>query len=146
VARRTFFSFHYEVDVWRASVVRNSAQLKPSIDVDFIDASLWEKSKLNGDAALQRLIDNALVGTSVTAVLIGSHTSTRRWVGYEIDKSVERGNGLLGIRIHNIMDRDGNTSTSGNNPLPSSYRLYDWVRDDGYTNLGSWVELAYQER
>jgi hypothetical protein len=42
-------------------------------------------------------------------------------------------------------DRDGNTSTPGN-PLPSSYRLYDWVRDDGYTNLGSWVELAYQER
>src|SRR6266511_3499420 len=77
VARRTFFSFHYEVDVWRASVARNSAQLKPSIEVDFIDASLWEKSKLSGDAALQKLIDDALIGTSVTAVLIGSRTPTR---------------------------------------------------------------------
>jgi hypothetical protein len=59
IARGTqsLLCFHYEVDVWRASVVRNSAQLKPSIGTDFIDASLWEKSKQRGDAALQRLID-----------------------------------------------------------------------------------------
>jgi hypothetical protein len=35
------------------------------------------------------LIDNALKGTSVTAVLIGAQTASRRWVKYEIDKSVE---------------------------------------------------------
>src|SRR6266487_932677 len=146
MARRTFFRFHYEIDVWRASVVRNSAKPKASIDTDFIDASLWKESKLKGNAALQRLIDNALVGTSVTAVLIGSHTSKRPWVKYEIDKSVERRNGLLGIRINNIKDKDGNTSAPGNNPLTSEYRIYDWINNDGYSNLGSWVELAYKER
>ena len=31
MARRTFFSFHYERDVWRASIVRNSAKLKQLI-------------------------------------------------------------------------------------------------------------------
>ncbi len=36
-------------------------------------------------------------GTSVTCVLIGSQTANSRWVKYEIEQSIEKGNGLLGI-------------------------------------------------
>lgn len=143
MAHRTFFSFHYERDVWRASIVRNSSQLKSSISPEWIEASLWESTKTSGAAAVERLIDDALVGTSVTAVLIGSETASRRWVQYEIDQSIARGNGLLGIYIHNIKDRDGLTDTRGSNPLPSGYPTYDWVNDDGYNNLGTWVDSAY---
>ncbi|MFG2904943.1 TIR domain-containing protein [Kitasatospora sp. NPDC048286] len=145
MARRTFFSFHYERDVWRSSIVRNSARLKPSIEAEFIDASLWEDAKLVGDAALRRLMDDGLMRTSVTAVLIGAETASRRWVRYEIDKSIERGNGLFGIYIHNIKDRFGSTDRLGLNPLPASCKTYDWVYNDGYNNLGSWVESAFQE-
>jgi hypothetical protein len=60
VAHRTFFSFHYERDVWRASIVRNSAQLKSNITPEFIDASLWEATKLKGDDAIRKLINDAL--------------------------------------------------------------------------------------
>lgn len=143
MAHRTFFSFHYEQDVWRASIVRNSATTKPNIDAEFIDASLWEEAKRKGDDAIRRLINSGLFNTTVTAVLIGSQTSYRRWVRYEIERSLARGNGLFGIYIHNIKDRNGNTAPRGNNPLPYGYTTYDWVYDDGYNNLGSWVDKAY---
>lgn len=146
MAHRTFFSFHYQRDVWRATNVRKSSQLKPSITPEWIEASIWESAKTTGNAAVQRLIDNALNGTTVTAVLIGAQTASRQWVKYEIDASLERGNGLLGIYIHNIKDRNGYTDNKGSNPLPSGYRTYDWVNDDGYTNLGSWVDAAYDTR
>ncbi len=142
MARRTFFSFHYERDVWRASVVRNSDVTKSDVDSEWIDASLWEEAKRKGDGAVKKLIDGALLGTSVTAVLIGSETASRKWVRYEIDQSVGRGNGLIGIYIHSIEDRDGNTDAKGANPLPSGYSTYDWVADDGYKNLGTWVNNA----
>lgn len=143
MARRTFFSFHYERDVWRASIVRNSSKLKPGITPEWIEASIWEKAKTSGDAAVKRLINDALVNTSVTAVLIGSQTASRRWVRYEIDQSIARGNGLLGIYVHNIKTQDGKTDSKGSNPLPAGYKTYDWVNDDGYANLGSWVDAAY---
>jgi len=145
VAHRTFFSFHYERDVWRASVVRNSDVTKTAVDPEWIDASLWEEAKRKGDEAIRALINNALVGTSVTAVLIGSETATRRWVRYEINRSIDRGNGLLGIYIHNIEDREGNTASKGANPLPSGYSTYDWILDDGYKDLGVWVDQAYDD-
>lgn len=143
VAHRTFFSFHYERDVQRASVVRNSSKLKRSINPEWIEASLWESAKATSHGAVKRLIDDGLKGTTVTAVLIGAETASRRWVNYEIDRSIDRGNGLIGIYIHNIKYFDGNADIKGINPLPSGYRTYDWIYDDGFNNLGTWVDEAY---
>ena len=139
--RRVFFSFHYENDVWRASNVRNAGQFDARAAAGWNDASLWEKTKKQGDAAVQRLIDNGLEGTSVTVVLIGSHTSQRPWVTYEIKKSIERGNGLLGIRIHNMKDQQKKRSARGAVPkalTDGGYPVHDWDS----SNLGRWVELA----
>lgn len=94
MAHRTFFSFHYERDVTRASVVRNSSMTKLAIDPEWIEAGIWEEAKTKGDAAVRRLIEEALRNTSVTAVLIGAKTSERRWVREEIQLSEARGNGL----------------------------------------------------
>ncbi len=157
MARRVFFSFHYENDVWRANVVRNSWVTKPSSEkVGFIDKADFEEVKKGGEAAIKRWIDNQLLGTSVTVVLIGSDTSNREYVKYELQKSYERGNGILGIYIHNIKDSSGNKSLKGSNIfgeigkdrngesvyLSVNYPTYDWIEDNGYSNLGLWVEAA----
>ena len=113
MARRVFFSFHYQRDVWRANVVRNSGVVIGSAAAGFHDASLWEEAKKKGDAAIKKLIDGALENTSVTAVLIGAKTAGRKYINYEIDKSIERGNGIFGIHIHNIKDSDSKTDTKG---------------------------------
>jgi hypothetical protein len=157
VARRVFFSFYYEKDIWRASQIRNSWVTKADREAaGFWDAASWEEVKKKGDAAIQRWIDNELVGTSVTVVLIGTETSNREWVRYEIQQSHKRGNGLFGVYIHNMKDQYGNTATAGNNNFGvigkdasgndryfwELYPSYDWVLNDGYSNLGSWIEAA----
>lgn len=142
MARRVFFSFHYERDIWRANQVRNSWVTQDREAAGFFDASLWEEAKKKGDAAIKKMIDDALIGTTVTAVLIGSETSTRDYVKYEIARSAERPNGLLGVRIHRLEDKDGKTDSWGANPLPSGYPVYDWVDHDGYKNFSTWVEKA----
>ncbi len=117
MAKRVFFSFHYQdvVDL-RANVVRNHGLTKDT-GAGFFDASLWESVKRSGPTALKRLINDGLNGTSVTCVLIGSETYSRPWVRYEMLKSFRRGNSLLGIHINNIKGRDQRVKTQGPNPL-----------------------------
>jgi len=117
MAKRVFFSFHYQdvVDL-RANVVRNHGLTKAT-GAGFFDASLWESVKRDGPAALKRLINDGLNGTSATCVLIGSETYSRPWVRYEMLKSFRRGNSLLGIHINGIKGRDQKVKTQGPNPL-----------------------------
>ena len=89
MARRAFFSFKYE-DVSRAMVVRNSWVMQGKEAAGFVDAADFEKIKNQGDAAIQRWIDNQLNGTSVTVVLVGQDTCSSRWAKYEIQKSKRR--------------------------------------------------------
>jgi hypothetical protein len=102
MARRVFFSFHYQRDIWRMNIVRNSNMIDGAAAAGWHDASLWEEAKAKGPAAVQRLIDGGLAHTTVTVVCIGALTAGRRWVDYEIDKSIERGNKLLGLRINHL--------------------------------------------
>jgi len=98
MVRKVFFSFHYDRDVFRVSQVRNSnvvtSQYRSS---QFLDHADWENVKKQGDAVIKRWIDSQLDGSTVTCVLIGNQTHTRPWVKYEIEKSIERKNALLGI-------------------------------------------------
>lgn len=139
--RRVFFSFHYKEDVWRASNARKAGQFDAQASAGWSDASLWEEAKKKGAPAIRRLIEDGLEGTSVTAVLIGAHTAERDWVTYEIEQSIERGNGLLGVRIHRMKDQKGSRGSRGLVPEALSkgdYKVYLWDR----SNFGKWVELA----
>ncbi len=100
--RRVFFSFHYD-DVFRAMLVRNMWAIGKDRDfTGFVDAAEKEKLKLAGKLATQRWIDRQLAGTSVTVVLIGSKTLSRDFVKYEIEQSIRKRNGLLGIHINKL--------------------------------------------
>lgn len=139
--RRAFFSFKYK-DVSRTMVVRNSWVTQGKQAAGFIDAADFEKIKRQGDLAISRWIDNQLHGTSVTVVLVGEHTCKSRWVQYEIDKSIEIGNGLLGIDISKINCLQ-KTTTDCCGKLPrGNYPFYRWNADEGYKNMGSWIEAA----
>lgn len=160
MARSVFFSFHYQNDIWRANQVRNSNVVEGVAAAGFKDASLWEETKKKGDAAIKKLIDDALVGTTVTAILIGSKTAGRKYIDYEIKQSYARRNGLLGIYIHNLKNEYGLTDVQGRNPfmdyhvtnpdgskryLSDIFNTYDWIYNNGYSNFGNWVEAAYKQ-
>jgi hypothetical protein len=140
MARRVFFSFKYK-DVSRAMVVRKSWVAQGKEAAGFVDAADFEKIKRQGDDAIRRWINNQLEGTSVTVVLVGQHTCSSRWVKYEIEQSIKRGNGLLGIDISKIKDLQGNTSDRCGK-IPKGYAFYLWFKDDGYNKMGEWIEKA----
>jgi hypothetical protein len=157
MARKTFFSFYYKNDVVRAYQVRNSWVTKDDKEAaGFIDAAEFEKIEKDGDTGIKKWINNQLDGTSVTVVLIGSETSNRGYIKYELDQSWKKGNGILGIYIHQKKDLDGKTDTKGSNsfgPIFTNanddkkyffqrFETYDWVDDDGYNNMGKWIEAA----
>lgn len=117
MAKKVFFSFHYQdVIDFRANVVRNHDTVKGN-QAGYFDKSIWEDAKKTSSLALKRLINSSLVGTSVTAVLIGSETYARKWVIYEIFRSIYKGNKIIGIHINRIKGKDGLTKSNGSNPF-----------------------------
>ena len=144
MVRRVFFSFEYDHDVSRAYVVRNSWVTQGKEAAGFVDAADFEKVKKGGDAAIKAWIREQLKGTSVTVVLVGSHTCSSKYVEYEIEQSESRGNGLLGIDISKIKDLNGNTSVRCGE-LPEGYPFYLWNKHNGYDNMGDWIEQAAED-
>ena len=125
-------------------VVRNSWVTQGKEAAGFVDAAEFKKIESGGDKAIQNWIDAQLTGTSVTVVLVGENTCGSRWVKYEIDQSVKRGNGLLGIDISKVKDLGGKT-TERCGKIPNGYAFYLWNSDKGYENLGNWIEKAAKE-
>ncbi len=191
MARRVFYSFHYQRDVQRAQVVRQSWVTQPDRETaGFFDSSVFESKQRTSDDALKSFLNEGLKNSSVNCVLAGNQTALRRWVRYELLRSFVDGRGIIGISIHSIANFQKQTDSAGTNPLeclgfeikngmlyfkeyknnqwvwasdvtsmPASkvvYNLsgysnmffnqlfpsYDWLINDGYKNLGNWVETA----
>ena len=157
MARRVFFSFHYDNDISRSMVVRNSWVTQGKEAAGFVDKAVFEQVKRQGDKAVHNWIDKQLEGTSVTVVLIGAETLNRPYVQYEICKSIQRGNAVIGVLIHNIKDmRTGGLSARGNtHTVIGQYNdgspayfdticdgIYDYYSQNGYQNMGTWIENA----
>jgi Thoeris protein ThsB, TIR-like domain len=155
VVKKVFFSFDYERDDWRADVVRQHWLTKPDREAaEYVNAAGWKKIEEHGDDAIKRWIQRNLEGTSVTVVLIGTETSKRKWVRYEIKESRKRGNGILAINICNIKDQNELKCEQGSDQFGEIdkdadgkklffwdlYKTYDWINDDGYNNFYDWVE------
>lgn len=115
MARRVFFSFHYDNDINRSMIVRNSWVTQGKEAAGFIDKAEFEKMKRKGEKEVYKWIDKQLEGTSVTVVLIGAETLSRPFVQYEICKSLQRGNAVIGVYINWIRDmRTLKISAKGN--------------------------------
>lgn len=122
----------------------------------FIDSAEFEKIKKKGDAEVKKWIDSQLKGTSVTVILIGNETCDRKYVKYEVKSSYEKGNKIIGVHIHKLKDLYGKTSTKGSTTFGelgkgsdgniiyfhNVAKEYDYVDNDGYNNLGKWIENA----
>jgi len=141
MARRVFFSFDYK-HVWRVNQIRNIHNVIGTSAAGFQDASLWEEAKKKGDKEIKKLIDKGLENTSVTVVCVNYGTSQRKYINYEIEKSLEKGNGLVAIQIHHLKDEDENTSSPGAIPSQieaNGFKAYKYTNSDA---LARWIEEA----
>lgn len=157
VRRQVFYSFHYANDAFRVQQIRNIGAIEGNTPCSSND---WESVKRSGDASIQRWIDEAMNYRSCVVVLIGSETSTRKWVDYEIRKAWDESRGLFGIYIHNLNCPRQGRCIKGANPfesvlLKNGQRLSERVRCydpgvDAYNtiaqNMSRWIDLAIQEK
>ena len=157
MARRSFYSFHYKPDNWRASQVRNMGVVdgnRPCTDND------WETITKGGDDKIKKWIAEQLDGKSCVIVLIGTGTAGRKWINYEIVKGWDDGKGVVGVHVHNLFDSEKKQATKGANPFASikygstkmlssivkaydppystSTSVYDYIKN----NLSDWVDEA----
>jgi hypothetical protein len=128
-----FYSFHYEdVSSFKANIIRNSSKLKCYQGL-LTDKSIWEAFKIKTQKEIKKRIDESeLVNSDATIVLIGEETHNRKWVKYEIIKSFEAGNTLIGININKIKGRDENPTKKGRNPFELLAFKYDKEKDTLY--------------
>ena len=141
MARRVFFSFDYR-HVWRVNQIRSMPNIIGTAAAGFQDASLWEEAKKKSDKAIKDMIDKALMNTSVTVVCVTHGTAQRKFINYEINKSLAKGNGLVAVQIHHLKDQNGNVGSPGAIPAQieaNGFKAYK------YSNRGAlerWIENA----
>jgi hypothetical protein len=142
MAKRVYFAFDYQdVIHFRANVVRKHNFAEGVESAGYYDHSMWEEARNTSPQALKRLINSELENTSVTVVLIGSDTWARRWVRYEIFKSVKRGNRVLGIHINNIKGKDEKTKPLG--PDPFNNLALEFSEDGNQVKPTEWINGAW---
>jgi hypothetical protein len=140
MARACFFSFRYR-NVFRVNQIRSMPNIIGSAAAGFNDRSLWENAK-NSEIRIKRMIDEALKGTSVTVVCITHGISNREWINYEINQSVERGNGLVGIQIHHLSDPSFPDARVGAAPDQIARNGFNTYKYTSKENLAKRIEEA----
>lgn len=151
--RRVFFSFHFQRDSFKVSQIRNSWIGNKNFQAQpYLDKAVWESIQRRGPGAIKSWIDTQMNGTSVTVVLAGAETLQRPWVQYEIARTIERGAGLIGIKLTGMTDinqvadyhvpKTAGTAFEIKSVLHPQYPMYSWVADGGRDNLGRWIEAA----
>ena len=151
--RQIFYSFHFNNDVMRVQQVRNIGTFDGNEPVSPQD---WETVKKGGDKAIEKWINDNMKNRSCVVVLIGSETSKRPWVKYEIEKAWKDGKGVLGIYIHNLKCPNNGTCAQGASPFsnitlkkgntvvtipcknPKSSNAYGDIKE----NIEAWIEEA----
>ena len=114
MARRVFYSAHYNPDNWRAAIaleIRSIEGNRPATDND------WQTTKRGGDAAVRNSIANQTKNRSCTVVLVGASTASRKCINHEIVKSWDDGVGVVGIHVHGLKDSNGYILQKGRNPF-----------------------------
>lgn len=150
MARKVFYSFHFDNDNWRAGQIRNIGAVEGDRPVN---GNKWEDVKHKSDVTIKAWIDDNLWDKSCLIVLIGEKTSERKWVDYEIKRAWELGKAVCGIYIDRLKDINGNQSVKGKNPLKSyipvfetDYHSSENVYSDIKNNISDLVERAIKVR
>ena len=141
MARRVFFSFDYK-HVWKVNQIRSMPNVIGTAAAGFQDASLWEQAKKKGEKSIKKMIDDALQNTSVTVVCVTYGIANRKYINYEIDKSLEKGNGLVAVQIHHLKDSSGNTGSPGAIPSQIGQNGFKAYKYSNKEALARWIGEA----
>ena len=112
--KSVFLSFNFKKDNWRVQQVRNIGSIDEQQILNYND---WESIKQQGDATIEKWINEQMNYKACVVVLIGSETANRKWINYEIRRAWDGHKPIVGIYIHRLEDVNGKQSTKGENPF-----------------------------
>lgn len=156
MAKKVFYSFHFDKDVMRVQQVRNIGAIE---DNKPVSPQEWEEAQKTPNG-VENWIEKHMKDKACVIVLIGESTSERKWVDYEIRKAWRDKKGLVGIHIHNLKCPRNGKSSQGTNPfdkisftdgskMSSVVKVYNPSSTDAYNdianNIETWVDSAVKE-
>ena len=97
---QVFYCFHFDNDVMRVQQVRNIGVIEGN---EPVSKNEWEQARTT-PGGIEKWIDENMKYKSCVVVLVGSETTDRPWVQYEIGKGWDDYKGIVGIFIHNLKD------------------------------------------
>lgn len=121
--QRVFISFQNE-DRAEANGF-NLLHWEKKVDIEFVGRHLLDPVNDKNETYIRSKITEKLKGTSVTVVLIGDKTYDSKWVQWEIEQSLEKGNAIIAIRLND------------NAPLPDESPVGHALRNAGAETV-SW--------
>ncbi len=95
---RTFLSF-VEEDLDVVNLFRGQARNENS-DLEFADYSVREPYNSANADYIKRQIAPKISGSSLTMCLYGPSTYTSQWVNWELNKALELGKPIMGVRLY----------------------------------------------
>lgn len=93
--RNVFISFAYE-DVNEVNLLRGQAK-NEDIQLEFDDHSVKEAFNSKNSDYIKRQIREKLERASVTVVYLTESSAKSEWVNWEIEESIRRGKGVVGV-------------------------------------------------
>ncbi len=154
VKRKVFISFHQKdrkevdnfIERWTvAESVFIPKALGVSDNDDFINST-------NPDYVMSKIREKYLGDSTVTIVLIGTCTHSRRYVDWEIKASLQQGasipNGLIGILLPSCVNSAHLPQRFKDNWQKGEFNCYVRYRSHPATaqQLADWIEDAYNAR
>jgi len=94
-SRHVFISFDYE-DLDEVNLLRGQAK-NDKVDLQFDDHSVKEPFDSSNADYIKRQIREKINRCSVTVVYLSEKTVSSKWVNWEIEESIKRGKGVIGV-------------------------------------------------
>jgi len=95
VSRHVFISFDHD-DLNDVNMLRGQAK-NDNVDFQFDDHSVKEPFDSTNADYIKRQIRDKIDGCSVTVVYLTDKTAGSKWVNWEIEESIRRGKGVIGV-------------------------------------------------
>lgn len=94
-SRHVFISFDHE-DLNEVNLLRGQAK-NDKVDLQFDDYSVKEPFDSTNADYVKRQIREKIEHCSVTVVYLSEKTASSKWVNWEIEESIKRGKGVIGV-------------------------------------------------
>lgn len=143
-----FLSYHYDSD---NKIARQITEL---INTDTINifTVIREDEKEKDDEIVKNWVDEKIKGTKITILLISKETLDRKYVSYELEKSLSQRNSIIPILIdseENAFDDekiDLIIQKLDTELLGMKLKLRKWYQENGKENILRWLNEELEEK